>query len=955
MHSRLNNRLLLPLFIKVGFENTEGCKLDRFFQKKSAYLIDWKKSRQFCTKRNTTMRRQRSLLALACMSFACHVATTLAEGSEDTSSYLSNQSNPVNDTLIASEESGGHYLQNDEHNHEVQIKKRISMEPEAALDSGTNHNDEDARGSDDMKNETVLRIQQVETNLIETRLEQEEPAEHTDDRAAHDVVDDSNDLKGYEILNESFGMQVASDISVEDEVDFSAEGAGNLRLPVGSSVDQQTGIDTDSVKESGKISVDHVSVGSTVGLKVDGDENGAEASRSSDDDFMSSSLEAEQFSSGNETGDGIDGKFASKTESVEEKSDTSRHEASTADYDMDHDHGTTFFQGGMESDGWTQTLEVNGTTSTGKSSNILGPVESSASEDVFEGDSVVEEGSVIRDMFSIDDMPINETRSFLNKDRDSDSAVETDDDGVSTFDSEEKVSSSIPPEASETIIAESVPTSMNASTDESGEARAAEDKGLEATSQIDDVAGESVTESIHVEGVAAINETGPDKTLASAYVDDSIIDFDAIDSDTVVPTLEAKEDSYSSVDRNHNDTAVDKTAERMSMEYDSERVLSEQATADNIQHDPAKGSTPKKGSLAEFFNKVSKGGEQLSTSAPTSPVTAASNKNATVNMIARNEPVIEKTISLPEKEKKDSRLHERAVDDDHTPKYTGSWGYRKHSTSANSRVPDDALRQLLGYIKEPGNSEGKDAPRAERHAFSDDLGWDAAETRVEEHSKNMASDHIPDDGGDVAETGDENQSKDSAAEYVTDIKNEAKVQKSVNSEFVDGLDDIDKFLEAVDPPDELDVGAAGSSIQEVLIGQSAQILIKRVKLGVHFVSKFVRRKVAKAKTKIDEFVARRTDKDGDFALVTRQDVEAAAKKLMRIFTRVLKGIKELLDEISGDEFDEDVLDLDFDLNKMQAKIDSLREKQVLPGPGNIAAMKEDVDAYADTLSHQHLR
>ena len=37
-----------------------------------------------------------------------------------------------------------------------------------------------------------------------------------------------------------------------------------------------------------------------------------------------------------------------------------------------------------------------------------------------------------------------------------------------------------------------------------------------------------------------------------------------------------------------------------------------------------------------------------------------------------------------------------------------------------------------------------------------------------------------------------------------------------NAEFVSGLDDVHKFLEEVDLPDELDVGAGGTSIQEVL-------------------------------------------------------------------------------------------------------------------------------------------
>ncbi len=50
----------------------------------------------------------------------------------------------------------------------------------------------------------------------------------------------------------------------------------------------------------------------------------------------------------------------------------------------------------------------------------------------------------------------------------------------------------------------------------------------------------------------------------------------------------------------------------------------------------------------------------------------------------------------------------------------------------------------------------------------------------------------------------------------------------VNSEFVEGLDDIDKFFEGVNPPDELDVGY-GSSIQDVLMDKSKQILLKKVR------------------------------------------------------------------------------------------------------------------------------
>jgi hypothetical protein len=50
----------------------------------------------------------------------------------------------------------------------------------------------------------------------------------------------------------------------------------------------------------------------------------------------------------------------------------------------------------------------------------------------------------------------------------------------------------------------------------------------------------------------------------------------------------------------------------------------------------------------------------------------------------------------------------------------------------------------------------------------------------------------------------------------------------VNSDFVEGLDDLYKFFEGVDPPDELDVGASGLSMQELLVGKGQQILVKKM-------------------------------------------------------------------------------------------------------------------------------
>ena len=63
--------------------------------------------------------------------------------------------------------------------------------------------------------------------------------------------------------------------------------------------------------------------------------------------------------------------------------------------------------------------------------------------------------------------------------------------------------------------------------------------------------------------------------------------------------------------------------------------------------------------------------------------------------------------------------------------------------------------------------------------------------------------------------------------------------KDANRQFVDGLDELDKLYERVEVPDELDVGADGSSMQDVLVGQGLKIVFKRAKnFGLTIKEKF---------------------------------------------------------------------------------------------------------------------
>ncbi len=114
------------------------------------------------------------------------------------------------------------------------------------------------------------------------------------------------------------------------------------------------------------------------------------------------------------------------------------------------------------------------------------------------------------------------------------------------------------------------------------------------------------------------------------------------------------------------------------------------------------------------------------------------------------------------------------------------------------------------------------------------------EKKEEEHE--IKADNV--DSAEDDPTSDEHETN----EYVVsehpqeDEKEEEVVQEtppkpSANDEFINGLDDLHKFLEEVDVPDELDVGATGLSLQEVLMGQGAQIVKTRVRKGVQQVRK----------------------------------------------------------------------------------------------------------------------
>eukprot|EP00977_Amphora_coffeiformis_P002975 scaffold569_cov165-Amphora_coffeaeformis.AAC.8 len=118
----------------------------------------------------------------------------------------------------------------------------------------------------------------------------------------------------------------------------------------------------------------------------------------------------------------------------------------------------------------------------------------------------------------------------------------------------------------------------------------------------------------------------------------------------------------------------------------------------------------------------------------------------------------------------------------------------------------------------------------------------------------------------------------------------------ISNTFVDGLDDIDKLFEDVDPPDELDIASFGSSMQEILTGRAIHIARKRLMMGVEFVKKsFVKTKVV--------VVKRFTSEDGRIRLMTKDELKQAGHTTVKVLKKSYTFVKELVVDllVSGEE------------------------------------------------------
>ena len=100
------------------------------------------------------------------------------------------------------------------------------------------------------------------------------------------------------------------------------------------------------------------------------------------------------------------------------------------------------------------------------------------------------------------------------------------------------------------------------------------------------------------------------------------------------------------------------------------------------------------------------------------------------------------------------------------------------------------------------------------------------------------------------------------------------VPSSANHEFVAGLDDIHKFFEDVDPPDELDPGAGGYSLEEVIKSQGIQIIKTRLNKGIQL----LRGIIAKLRDQIDV----PSLEDNERIVAVKEFVEQLKEKIVEV-------------------------------------------------------------------------
>lgn len=168
-----------------------------------------------------------------------------------------------------------------------------------------------------------------------------------------------------------------------------------------------------------------------------------------------------------------------------------------------------------------------------------------------------------------------------------------------------------------------------------------------------------------------------------------------------------------------------------------------------------------------------------------------------------------------------------------------------------------------------------------------------------------------------------------------------------NSDFVTGLDAFTKFFEDVDAPDELDVGANGTSMQDVLLQQGQRIIWKKVVIGFNLVKKHLQLILTDGKEKMNIKYSQVKLKIHEKLLKHKSNSQEQSKSggfdLVDSITKILR----LNDD---DEEVNEGLDQDIDISALfpsPLSFNNTSKNDVIPGNNNVSQVLKDFDVYVD--------
>lgn len=343
-------------------------------------------------------------------------------------------------------------------------------------------------------------------------------------------------------------------------------------------------------------------------------------------------------------------------------------------------------------------------------------------------------------------------------------------------------------------------------------------------SQVDDVAAETSDESSE-EQESAVESEGEviEVDIENTQVDDVIVETSDESSEEEESSVESEEKSPDSQHVDSEDATIDAAEDDTNAEESLEQ--SEETTSDTH----AESEESQDENKPEKVEVVTREEEQTYFDLDGEPDEVGVDSEQVV------EEDKEATLSPVDDE---NVIKEEIIDESATEVENVQESTEASNEKITGAVDEDEITEVAD--ESDNIIETTDAIKVSDVPLSDTDDVSASEEDIIHSPTNsVATDDVedeakPQDAADDAPISDtvETQTKEPILPSVK--------KTSANDEFVSGLDDLHKFMEEVDPPDELDPGAAGLSIQEVLMEQGVEIIKTRVDKGVARIKRSLR-------------------------------------------------------------------------------------------------------------------